>query len=131
MEFPLQSLCFVVIGNLKFEKAPVTVKALGVIAGRRIVGEQVPVGNVARRAAGRLEQLFSMDRVLGNAAACRGRVVEQVPLDHVEVAFGDFLAVTVAIRIILANSRWSLDASAILKRFGNELPRAGVGNKTE
>src|SRR4029077_9654634 len=86
---------------------------------------------VARRAAGRLEKLFSMDGVPGNSAACRGRVVEQVPLDDVEVAFGDFLAVAVAIRIILADSRGSLDASAILQRFGNELPRAGVGNQPE
>src|SRR5262249_50281636 len=63
------------------------------------------------------------------AAAGRGGVVEQVPLGHVEVTFGDLFEVAVAIRVIQAEAGRPLGAAAVPAGLDDELLRPRVRNE--
>ena len=58
-------------------------------------------------------------------------MIEQIPLDHVEVSLADFLAVTVAVGVILADAGRSLDGAAVLERLSDKLLGAGIGNEAQ
>src|SRR5206468_964400 len=123
-----------VVGDLQLEETAVAVVAFSVVAGAGVVGEQVPVGKVAARAADFVEQLFAGDGVLGDTATGGCGVVEQIPLGHVEVALADLLAVAVAVGIVEADAGQaalvgSADAATVPTGGGDELLGAGIGDQ--
>src|SRR5207244_333056 len=127
MQLALHALGLLVIGNVKLEEPAVAVEAFGVVRRGRVVGEEVPIRHMAGNAAERLEELFAARDVPRDAAAGGGGVIEQIPLDHVEVSLADFLAVTVAVGVILADAGRSLDGAAVLERLSDKLLGAGIG----
>src|SRR6266496_3510262 len=61
-------------------------------------------------------------------------MIEQVPFRDVEIAFGDFLAVAVAVGVVEADARqagfgWGANAAAVLAGGADELLAAGVGDQ--
>src|SRR5205807_5917585 len=99
--------------NLHLEEAAVAVVALGVILVGRVGGLQVPIGNMAGRALDLLEELFAAFAALGDFAAGGGWMVQQVPLGHIEIAFADLLAVTVAVGIVQTDPGRPAHAAAV------------------
>src|SRR5262249_43338998 len=69
--------------------------------------------------------------LVGDLAARGGRMVQQVPLGRVEIAFADLFAVTVAIGIVEADAGRPPDRAAILAGGGDALLAAGVGDLRE
>ena len=58
-------------------------------------------------------------------------MVEEIPLHHIEIAFADFLAITVAIGIVLADAGRATDCSTVLEGFGHKLLGAGIGDQSQ
>src|SRR4051794_39442681 len=94
----------------------------------------MPIGDMTGRAANFGEHLLAGPH-LGIDLATRWRgMIEQVPLGHVEIAFGNFLTVAIAVRVIEADARQSRlgrrsHAAAILGRLRDELLTPRVGHK--
>src|SRR5262249_57180301 len=100
MKLALQPLILFIVSHLQLEKPPVAVKALGVIPSCRVISVKVPIWYVARSTADLFKKLFTPNRVLRNPAVGWCRVVEQIPLNHIEITLCDFFTISVAVRII-------------------------------
>src|SRR5438128_6813435 len=98
------------------------------------MGEKVPVGNVAGCAPDLVEEFLANLGVAGLPAAGRAGMVEQVPFGDIEIAFGDFLAIAVAVGIVEADAGQAglglgANDTAILAGGADELLGAGVGDQ--
>src|SRR5437899_9257123 len=131
MQLPLHALGLLVVGSLQLEKASIAIVAFRVVAGSRVVSKQVPIRRVTRSAAGHLKEPFPLHDIAGHPPACRGWVIQEVPLHDVQVALGDLLAVAVAVGIVLADAGRSLYQAAVLEGLRDKLLSAGVGDEAE
>src|SRR5207244_6970683 len=134
IELAFEAIGLVVPGDFQIEEAAIAVEFLGVILGVRVVSQELPIGGMAAGAADLGEELFAGLDVGRDLAAGRGRMVEEIPFGDVEIAFGDFLAVAVAVGIVEADAGQaglgpSADAAGVLAGGADKLLAAGVGDE--
>ncbi len=121
-------------GDFQIEEAAIAVVARRVVGCIWIGGKELPIGDMANRAAEFVEEQLAGDGVAGPLGSGGGGVIEQIPLGHVEIAFGDLLAVAVAVGVVEADAGPAglgrgANAAAILAGGGDELLGAGVGHQ--